>query len=99
MPLFNIINSMGKNDDNKKDSKDKVSASKDRKIEDMEDWRNEHGQPSFKFLQSLADDGSLTALEKLRSIAEDLDISYDLDTPIAVSYTHLRAHETDSYLV
>jgi len=45
--------------------------------EDIEDWRDEHGQPSFKFLQSLASDSSPEALEKLRSIAEDLDVDYD----------------------
>lgn len=46
------------------------------KIKDMEFWRNEHGHPSYKFLQSLADDGGPGALEKLRSIAEDLDAEF-----------------------
>ena len=58
---------MQKNDDNN---------SSDDKIEDMEDWRNEHGQPSFEYLQSLATDGSPEALEKLKSIAEDLNVEY-----------------------
>ena len=43
----------------------------------IEDWRNEHGQPDFAYLQSLALDGSIEALEKLKSIAEDLDIGFD----------------------
>ena len=45
--------------------------------EDIEDWRDEHGQPSFEFLQSLASDSSPESLEKLRSIAEDLDVDFD----------------------
>ena len=48
--------------------------------EDIEDWRDEHGQPSFEFLQSLASDSSPESLEKLRSIAEDLDVDYDEET-------------------
>ena len=48
--------------------------------EDIEDWRDEHGQPSFTFLQSLADDGGPLALEKLQSIAQDLDVDYDKET-------------------
>jgi len=54
----------------------------DKKIGDMENWRNEHGHPSFRFLQALADDGGPEALEKLRSIANDLDVSYDVNSPI-----------------
>jgi hypothetical protein len=46
-------------------------------MENIRDWRNEHGQPDFTYLQSLAMDDSLEALEKLHSIAEDLDLSYD----------------------
>ncbi len=48
--------------------------------EEKEDWLNEHGQPDFEYLQSLAKDGSPGALEKLRSIAEDLDVEYDPGT-------------------
>jgi len=47
----------------------------------MNDWRNEHGDPDFTFLQSLNDDGGPEALEKLRSIAEDLDVIFDSSTP------------------
>lgn len=43
----------------------------------IEDWRNEHGQPDFAHLQSLVKDGSIEALEKLKSIAEDLDVGFD----------------------
>jgi hypothetical protein len=67
---------MQQNDDNDKDFTNKVSLSSEDKIEDMEDWRNEHGNPSNEFLQSLADDGGPAALEKLRAIAEDLDAEF-----------------------
>jgi hypothetical protein len=46
------------------------------KIKDKENWLNEHGNPSNRFLQSLADDGGPEALEKLRSIAADLDAEF-----------------------
>ncbi|MFC2157556.1 hypothetical protein ACFLT9_06940 [Acidobacteriota bacterium] len=59
---------------------DKPDKSSEDEIEDKEDWLNEHGQPDFEYLQSLANDGSQEALEKLRSIAEDLDVEYDPNT-------------------
>ena len=71
---------MQQNDDNKKDFANSAKTSSEIKIENMEDWRNEHGQPSSKFLQSLAKDGSLASLEKLRSIATDLDVEYGPNT-------------------
>jgi len=49
-------------------------------IERTEAWRNEHGEPNFTYLQSLAEDGGPEAMEKLRSIADDLDVVYDSDT-------------------
>lgn len=45
--------------------------------ENIEDWRNEHGKPSFEYLQSLADTGTQGSLEQLWGIAQDLDISFD----------------------
>ncbi|MFC1727278.1 hypothetical protein ACFL0Y_02025 [Patescibacteria group bacterium] len=71
---------MQQNDDNNRDLTNKAKTSSEKKIEDMEDWRNEHGQPSSKFLQSLAKDGGPEALEKLRSIATDLDVEYGPNT-------------------
>jgi hypothetical protein len=59
---------------------DKANASSADAIEEEEDWLNEHGQPDFEYLQSLATDGSPEALEKLKSIAEDLDVEYDPNT-------------------
>ncbi|MEX0621676.1 MAG: hypothetical protein WD187_01665 [Candidatus Woykebacteria bacterium] len=53
-----------------------MQQNNDKKIEEMEDWRNEHGQPDFEYLQSLAKDDSPEAQEKLKSIAEDLDVEY-----------------------
>jgi len=58
---------------------DKQSTSSREGIRDMEDWRNEHGLPDFEYLQSLATDDSPESMEKLRSIAEDLDVEYDPD--------------------
>lgn len=54
---------------------------KEEEIEEKEDWLNEHGEPDFKYLQSLALDSGPEALEKLRSIAGDLDVEFDDDTP------------------
>ncbi len=46
-------------------------------MDTQRDWLNEHGQPDFEYLKSLAAEGSGEALEKLKSIAEDLDVEYD----------------------
>jgi len=43
------------------------------KIKDKEDWRNEHGNPSNKYLQALTQAGNI---EKLRAIAADLDAEF-----------------------
>ena len=43
----------------------------------VEDWRNEHGLPDFGYLKSLASDGGPEALEKLKSISEDMDADFD----------------------
>ncbi len=45
-----------------------------------EDWRNEHGEPDFAYLQSLLVAGTPEAIEKLRSIAEDMDVECDSET-------------------
>lgn len=66
---------MLQNDDNDKAYISRNNAQDDKQIEDMEDWRNEHGQPDNEFLQSLAEDGGVEAIEKLKSIAMDLDVS------------------------
>jgi hypothetical protein len=71
---------MAEDDGYNKDFTDKAAASSDAKIKDIEDWRNEHRQPDFRYLQSLAVDGSPEALEKLRSIADDLNVTYDSST-------------------
>ena len=47
------------------------------KTQDNIDWRNEHGQPDFEFLESLVSEGSPESLEKLKSIAHDLDINFN----------------------
>ena len=45
-------------------------------ITEKYDWMNEHGEPDFEYLSSLAKDGGPEALEKLQSIAEDLDVAH-----------------------
>jgi hypothetical protein len=67
---------MQQNDDDKKDYSDIVDTPDEKKTEDKEDWLNEHGNPSNTFLQSLAEDGGPEAMEKLRSIATDLDVDF-----------------------
>ena len=57
----------------------KHNTPKEKKEESMEDWRDEHGQPNFEFLKSLAIDGDPLNLEKLKSIADDLNVPYDDD--------------------
>lgn len=53
---------------------DNYSSASEDEIKDKEDWLNEHGNPSNKFLQDLADRGNI---EKLRVIAEDLDAEFN----------------------
>ena len=48
----------------------------DDEIKKTEDWLNEHGQPDYEYLQSLATDGSPSAMEKLKSIANDVDAEH-----------------------
>ena len=50
--------------------------------ENVEDWRNEHGEPDFDYLKSLETDGSIEAIEKLRSIAADLDVNFNSSTSV-----------------
>jgi hypothetical protein len=72
---------MQQNDDKAGDTGSKTYLANEDRIKSEKNWFNEHGQPSFEYLQSLAADGSPEALEKLKSIAEDLNVSYDPDTP------------------
>ena len=47
---------------------------------EINDWRNENGEPDFAYLESLALDDNPIALEKLRLVAIDLDVDFNLDT-------------------
>lgn len=85
------LNSMQQNDDNNKKLIDKAKTSREKKIEDVKFWRNEHGHPSNKFLQSLADDGGPGAMEKLGSIATDLDVSFGPNTSVEELIGGIRA--------
>jgi hypothetical protein len=71
---------MKKTDGYNKEFTDKTDEVNKGEVREVEDWRNENGQPDFEYLQSLAIDGSPEALEKLRSIADDLSVEYDPDT-------------------
>ena len=87
---------MKQNGDNNKYITDKTNLSNDSKIENIKDWRNEHGKPSFKYLQSLAKDGSPGALEKIKSIAQDLDVKYGPNISIDILIRKILATQTDS---
>jgi hypothetical protein len=62
---------MQTNDINNKGSTDKTQK--------IKDWLNDHGHPSYEYLQSLARDANPGSLEKLRAIAEDLDLNFNPD--------------------
>ena len=47
---------------------------------EIENWRNEHGEPDFNYLQSLVKEGSSESMDKLKSIADDLNADYNPDT-------------------
>ena len=53
---------------------------KNNENEDINNWRNEHGEPDFAYLESLKVEGSLEALVKLQSIASDLNVDFNATT-------------------
>ncbi len=57
---------------------DRKKATK--KTEDIKDWRDEHGRPNLSFLQSLANNENPRSFEKLKAIAQDLDVNYSPGT-------------------
>lgn len=50
------------------------------KSKNAESWLNEHGQPNYKYLQDLTQEGSPESMEKLRLIADDLNVDYNSGT-------------------
>jgi len=66
------------------------NGSEGNEIEEINDWRNEHGEPNFEYLASLASDGSPKALEKLKSIALDLNVDFDPNTSTADLIDRIR---------
>ena len=48
---------------------------------EINNWRNEHGEPDFFYLESLQTANDIESLEKLQSIATDLDIDFMTTTP------------------
>lgn len=67
------------------------SNHKENEVEEVDDWRNEHGEPDFEYLASLASDGGPLALEKLKSIALDLDVDFDSNTSTTDLIDRIRA--------
>ncbi len=57
----------------------KNNGSGENEVEEIEDWRNEHGDPDFAYMQSLAITGTMESMNKLKSIADDLDVNYESD--------------------
>jgi hypothetical protein len=53
---------------------------KNNENEDINNWRNEHGEPDFSYLESLRIAGDVEALEKLQSIALDQGIDFNTTT-------------------
>jgi hypothetical protein len=51
----------------------------EQEAKETENWRNEHGEPDFNYLQSLGKEGSSESIDKLKSIADDLNADYDPD--------------------
>lgn len=54
----------------------KLNGSTREESDEIENWRNEHGSPDFAYLQSLVDADTIESMNKLKSIAEDLDVNY-----------------------
>ena len=69
------------NDDVDTNLTDQNKSPKEKKVKNENDWRNDHGRPSYKYLQSLASEDSLGSLEKLKSIATDLNVEFGPNTP------------------
>ncbi len=63
----------------------------DNGIQEIENWRDKNGKPSFEYLQSLMEDGTVESLDTLRSIAEDLDVDFSLNTPVNELVEMIRA--------
>ena len=53
------------------------SNHKENETEEIDDWRNEHGDTDIAYLRSLATTGTIESLNKLKLIAEDLDVALD----------------------
>ena len=54
-----------------------MTEEQENKNEKINDWLNEHGQPNFAYLQSLVTENSIESLNKLRYIAQDLNVDYN----------------------
>ncbi|HZJ42121.1 MAG TPA: hypothetical protein VFD51_03915 [Patescibacteria group bacterium] len=64
---------------NSNDFRDKREEINKKVTGSPETWLNENGYPNYEYLQSLVKEETPGALEKLRFIADDLDVDYHLD--------------------
>lgn len=82
--------------ENSNPTEEPTSAFEEREIEEVRDWRNEHGEPDVAYLLSLVKDGSIEAIEKLRAIADDLDVGNpDIAPADLVDLIRLTVREND----
>ena len=49
-------------------------------IQHSHEWLNDHGMPSYSYLQKLAEGDAATTRDELMELAETYDISYDRTT-------------------
>ena len=74
----------------------KLNGGEENEVEEIEKWRNEHGNPDFAYLQSLAITGTIEDLDKLKSIADDLDVNYASDIPANELMDRIRMAAKDN---
>jgi hypothetical protein len=73
------------------DTKQKDNVlNRENEVEEVNEWRNEHGEPNLDYIASLASDGDPKALEELKSIALGLDVDFDSNTSTADLIDRIR---------
>jgi hypothetical protein len=51
----------------------------DNNISGPEKWLDEHGNPNYFYLESLAEEDTLESLEALKEIADEYNVNYNTD--------------------
>ena len=64
---------------------------KNNENKEINNWRNEHGEPDFAYLESLKANGDVESLEKLQSIASDLDVDFNTNTGVEELVNMIRS--------